>query len=303
MNIGEIWNLIAVQPIMNSLIVLSHFLFSNFGLAIIVFTFVIKAITYPFTLKQIKQTQAVQDIQPKLLELEKKYGKDRQRLAKEQMQLYRKMGLGAGCLVPLLVQMPIWFALLHAIGRALGVFPEDFLLLSRYLYPWPIVYSKLPLAKNFLWLDLAAQDKFFIMPLLVGSTMWIQQKMTTFETSDPQRRQQNNTMLWMMPIMFTVLTLSFPSGLALYWVVSNIVGIATQYLASGWGGMASLFNRGSAEMSPVGPTTPEIAAPQEVAPDEKAEDKQQARKRSPAKRLTSPRRQAGRGKSRRSKSR
>ena len=236
MGIGEIWNLIILQPVINVLIVLSHYLFSNFGLAIIALTIVVNILMYPLTLKQINAMKAMQSLQPKIAELQKKYAKDKQRLAQEQMKLYKESGMNpAGCLVPMLIQMPIWIALFQSIIRLLAVSPEDFLGLSQYLYSWPVVYSMVPLGAKFLWLNLAEPD--MLLAILVGGTMWLQQKMTMTPTADPKQQAQSRMMLWMMPMMFGFICLSFPSGLALFWVTSSVIRIAIQYFASGWGGL------------------------------------------------------------------
>jgi YidC/Oxa1 family membrane protein insertase len=235
----NIWDLYIVAPLVNVLIVLSHYLFSSFGLTIIVFTILVRAAMYPLTIKQLKATKAMQSIQGQLAELQKKYAKDRQTLAQEQMKLYRKSGMNpAGCILPMLIQMPIWIALYQAIIKVLGAEPENFLELSKYLYSsWTMVFSQVPLGNQFLWLDLSSPDKFMIMPILTAVSMWVQQKMSTLPSPDPAQQQQSQLMLWMMPLMFFVLSLQFPSGLTLYWVVSNIIGIVMQYLVTGWGGL------------------------------------------------------------------
>jgi len=236
--LGEIWDLIALQPMINILVVLSDYLFSISGLAIIALTVVVNLAMYPLTRKQLHATKAMQALQPKMAELQKKYAKDKGKLAKEQMRLYKESGVSpAGCLVPLVVQMPIWIALYQSIIRLLAVTPEDFLSLSQYLYSWPIVYSTVPLASKFLWLNLATPDTYLILPILVGGTMWAQQKMVTPTTADPKQQAQGRMMLWMMPIMFAFLTLQFPSGLALFWVTSSVIRIGMQYFATGWGGL------------------------------------------------------------------
>jgi YidC/Oxa1 family membrane protein insertase len=236
--IGQIWDLIALQPVMNMLIVLTHYLFSSFGLAIIALTIVVNILMYPLTKKQLHATQAMQSLQPKLSELQKKYGKDRQRLAQEQMRLYKESGVNpAGCLMPMLIQLPIWIALYQSIIRVLAWTPEDFLGLSRYLYSWQVVYSSLPLADKFLWFSLAVPDA--VLAVLVMITMWLQQKMVTLPTTDPKQQSMSRMMLWTMPLMFGFLCLSFPSGLALFWVTSSVIRIAMQYFATGWGGVAS----------------------------------------------------------------
>jgi YidC/Oxa1 family membrane protein insertase len=234
--IGDIWNLIAMQPMINVLIVLTHYLFNNFGLAIIVLTLAINGAMLPLTLKQTRASRAMQELQPKIAELQKKYAKDKQKLAQEQMRLYKESGVSpAGCLLPLLIQMPIWIALFQSIMRVLAVIPENLAGLSPYLYSWPVVYSTLPLDNHFLWLNLASGDMF--LALLVGGTMWVQQKMVMAPTVDPAQKTQSSLMLWLMPIMFAFLTLSFPSGLAIFWVTSNIFRIGVQYFVGGWGGL------------------------------------------------------------------
>ncbi len=238
MDIGGIWDLIILSPVINILIVLSHYLFSNFGLAIIALTIIVNVCMYPLTMKQINAMKAMQDIQPKIAELQKKYAKDKQKLAQEQMKMYRESGMNpAGCILPMLIQMPIWIALYWSIMKVLAVTPEDFLGLSQFLYSWPVVFSALPLGSDFLWLNLATPDRLLLLPILVGGTMWVQQKMVMPATADPAQQAQSRMMLWMMPLMFAFLTLQFPSGLALYWVASNVITIGIQYFVTGWGGL------------------------------------------------------------------
>ena len=239
MDIGEIWNLIILSPMINVLIVVSQYLGNNFGLAIIALTIFVRFVTIPLTMKQLKATKAMQSLQPKLAELQKKYAKDKARLAQEQMRMYKELGVSpAGCMIPMLVQMPIWIALFQSIIRVLAVVPEDFLNLSQHLYAsWAAVFSLVPLERAFLWLDLAIPDGVLILPIVVGGTMWLQQKMVAAPSADPRQSAQSRMMLWMMPLMFAFFTLQFPSGLALYWVVSNIISIIIQYYVTGWGGL------------------------------------------------------------------
>ena len=234
---GEIWDLIALQPVINVLIMLTHYILSSFGLAIIALTIVVNIGMYPLTMRQLKATQAMQSLQPKIAELQKKYGKDRQKLAQEQMRMYKESGMSpAGCLVPMLVQMPIWIALYQSIIRVLAVTPEDFLGLSRFFYSsWPIVYSMVPLEKSFLWFNLATPDTF--LAIMVAATMWVQQKMVTPAATDSRQQAQSRMMLWMMPLMFGFISLSFPSGLALFWATSTVIRVLMQYYTTGWGGL------------------------------------------------------------------
>jgi YidC/Oxa1 family membrane protein insertase len=232
----NVWELIIQQPIINILIVMSHYLGGSFGLAIIALTIIVNLAMLPLTLSQIRSSKAMQDLQPRLTELQKKYGKDKQKLAQEQMKLYKESGVKpAGCAITMLIQMPVWIALYQAIMLALAVAPEGLLNLSRYLYPWDAVYAALPLSRDFLLLDLANTNA--VMAILVAASQWLQQKMSMTPPADPKQAQQAQLMLWMMPMMFGLLALSFPSGLALYWVTSSVVRIILQYRVTGWGGL------------------------------------------------------------------
>jgi len=221
----------------NVLIMVSHYLADNFGLAIIMLTIIVNVAMLPLTTKQMHATKAMQEMQPKLAELQKKFGKDRQVMAQEQMRLYKEAGMNpAGCLLPMLIQMPIWISLYQSIMLSLAAAPEGLLNLARYLYSWPVVFSILPLSSSFLWLDLAKPDMF--LALLVGASFWLQQKMATPVTTDPKQQAQSQMMLWMMPLLFTFLAISFPSGLALFWVMSSVVRMFMQYRVTGWGGLS-----------------------------------------------------------------
>lgn len=229
----------------NVLIVVSKYLFNSPGIAIIVFTIIIRGVMYPLTKKQLLSSKKMQDLQPKIQELQKKYGKDRQRMAKEQEALLKEAGVtNIGCILPMLIQMPIWIALYQSIIRILATGPEELLNLSHYLYSsWGLVFPVVPLNSRFLWLNLGSPDSFYILPILVGGSMWLQQKMVTPQTMDPQQQAQSQMMLVMMPLLFAFMTLSFPSGLALYWVASNIISIVMQYFVTGWGGLANWFGK------------------------------------------------------------
>ncbi|MEE8418544.1 MAG: YidC/Oxa1 family membrane protein insertase [Dehalococcoidales bacterium] len=237
MAIGDIWDLIILNPMINVLITLSEYLADNFGMTIIVLTIIINIVMYPLTKKQLKASKAMQEIQSQVSEIRKKYAKDKQKASQEQMRLMKESGASyAGCLLPMLVQMPVWIVLYQSIIRVVAVAPEDFLNLSQRLYSaWPSVFSQVPLDRSFLWLDLAVSDTF--LAVLVGASMWVQQKMTTPITSDPQQRTQGQMMQVMMPLMFAFISMSFPSGLALYWATSTVIRIIMQYYATGWGGL------------------------------------------------------------------
>ena len=233
----DIWNIAILQPTLNGLIALSQLLWGNFGLAIIVLTIVVRIVLMPLTFRQTQSTKAMQSLQPKLQEIQKKYARNQQKMQEEMMKMYKEAGINPlGCMWPMLIQLPIWIALYQSIMQALAATPENLLALSQHLYAWDMVDRAIPLNEDFLGLRLSQPDPTLILAILVGVTMWVQQKMVTPPTTDPRQQQMSSMTTMMMPMMFAFFTLSFPSGLALYWVVSNIIGIGIQYVVGGgWG--------------------------------------------------------------------
>jgi len=236
MSFLDVWYFIIGNPVLNVLIALSHILGGSFGGAIVVLTIIVRLISWPLTKRQLKSSKAMQEMQPKIQELQKKYGKNQQKLQQETMKLYKEAGVNPlGCLWPMLVQLPIWIALYQAIMGALATTPESLLGLAHRLYSWDIVNQAIPLSSTFLWLDLAGQGD-IILAIIVGGTMWVQQKMTQAPAVDPRQQSTSRMMLLMMPLLFGFISLLVPSGLALYWAASNIIGIITQYFfTGGWG--------------------------------------------------------------------
>ena len=234
----DIWNLVIIQPMINGLVLLYSWTFSNFGLAILAFTILVRLAMVPLTVKQSRQIKAMSQLQPLMKEIQQRHKDDRQKASQETMRLYKERGVNPlGCLGPMFIQFPIWIGLYQAILQTVPSNPESLVGLSRHLYDWlPQVHSVIPLDSRFLWMDLALPDPSpFVMPVLVGASMFVMQKMTTMPTADERQASTNRMMLWMMPAMFGFFTLNFPSGLALYWVVSNIVGVAIQGFVTGWG--------------------------------------------------------------------
>jgi len=237
--IADLFREVLMRPMANSLVMLYLVLFSNFGLSIIALTVIIRLATMKLTLKQLRSTRAMSTIQPKLKELQARYKNDRQKLSQETFRLYREQGVNPiGCLGPMLIQMPIWIGLYWALIRVLPSSPENLADLSKLLYSWLApVHNAVPVNSGFLWFDLSVPDPTPLLPVLVGASMWVQQKMMTYPTQDPKQKQTQQMMLWMMPLMFVFFTFSFPSGLALYWFISNLMGVAIQYFTTGWGGL------------------------------------------------------------------
>ncbi|MGD9143797.1 MAG: YidC/Oxa1 family membrane protein insertase [Dehalococcoidia bacterium] len=230
------WELIIQQPLINVLILVASFFGGNFGVSIIALTIFINLCMLPLTLSQIRSAKKMQDIQPKMAELQKKYAKDRQKLAQEQMRLYKESGIKlSGCMLPMIIQLPVWIALYQSIMLAMAIAPEGLLNLSRFLYNWDGVFAALPLSRSFLGLNLGEPNIF--LAIIVGISQWVQQKMSQTPSADPKQAQQNQMMLWMFPMVFTIISLTFPAGLPLYWVANSLVRIVLQYRLSGWGGL------------------------------------------------------------------
>jgi YidC/Oxa1 family membrane protein insertase len=169
-----------------------------------------------------------------------KKGDARRKMSSETMALYKDAGVNpVGCLGPMIIQMPIWIGFYRAILRTMPSTPEGMANLSGLFYGWNPAVAAVPFDSQFLGISLvdlvsvAATPWNFALPVLVGGSMFLQQKMTTNPTTDPRQRQTNQMMLWMMPIMFGAFTWQFPAGLAVYILFSNIVGVVIQYYVGG----------------------------------------------------------------------
>ena len=197
------------------LLKLLHFFYDyvgNYGVAIILLTVLIKAIFWPLSHKSYKSMEQMKKLQPLLTQLREKHKDDRQKMNEEMMQLYKtyKVNPAGGCL-PMVVQIPVFFGLYQALLHSIELRHASFI---RYL---PFT--------DMIWLaDLSAKDPFYITPLIMGATMFLQQKMTP-APGDPT---QAKIMLF-MPVIFTFMFLNFPSGLVVYWLVNNVISIAQQY--------------------------------------------------------------------------
>lgn len=237
---GNIWTQFFLQPMLNALLLLYGFLGQNFAVAIAVFTVIIRLITLPLTLPQQKSAKKMQELQPKLQALQKKYKDDKEKLAQAQMELYREAGVNplGGCL-PMLIQFPIWIGLYQSIVQTLAAGPLQLLNLSTNIYKniaW--LSSLVPVKNTFLWLDLGKPDPLYILPVILVATTWFQQKVMTAPSSDPQSSSMNQSMQVMFPLMLGFFSLQFPAGLTLYIVISNLVGVIIQYFTPGWVGVS-----------------------------------------------------------------
>jgi len=241
-----IWNEAIIRPMVNGLVLLYIVLFGNLGLSILVFTALTRLATFPLTVKQLRSTRAMSQLQPKIQEIQKKYAKDRQAVSRETFKLYREQGINPiGCLGPMVVQMPILIGLYWALIKLLPGNPENLADLAGLLYSGlGVVHTAIPVNSGFLGMDLAVLTgslgfpAMFLLPVLSGASMWVQQKMMMTATGGDSRQQQSQKMmLWMFPAMFVFISFQVPAGLVVYWVASNLIGIAIQYKITGWGGL------------------------------------------------------------------
>lgn len=204
-NIDFGWFGILSRPMLWLLVKIYSFV-HNYGLAIILITFIIKLLTYPLTQKSFSSQQEMKKLQPKIKELQQKFGHDRTVLGQKQMELYRTHGINplAGCL-PLLIQLPIWFAFFQMLRNSVELFDQPF-------YGWIV--------------DLTKPDPYYVLPVLMGVSMLIQQMLTPPPSDQPQMKY----VMWAMPIFLTFIMLNMPSGLSLYILTNNLLTIFQQII-------------------------------------------------------------------------
>jgi YidC/Oxa1 family membrane protein insertase len=196
------WFTVIAKPLLYTLKFFYNYV-GNYGIAIIIITIILKALFFPLTHKSYKSMKDMQKIQPKMAALKEKYKDDRDAMNKAVMELYRehKVNPMGGCL-PMVVQIPVFFALYKALMFSIELRHAPF----------------------FLWVtDLADKDPYYVTPVIMGISMFVQQKMTPSQMDPIQQK-----MMLALPVVFTFMFLSFPSGLVLYWLVNNILTIGQQ---------------------------------------------------------------------------
>ncbi|MCI0821143.1 MAG: membrane protein insertase YidC, partial [Chloroflexi bacterium] len=272
-----LWNEVITKPMTNGLLLLYVVLAGNLGLAIIAFTIVMRVLTYPLVVRQLRQTRRMQQLQPRIKDLNEKYKDNPQVRGQEVMKLYKEMGVNPiGCLGPMVVQMPIFIGLFWTINNVLPFTPEILAGLSGKLYSWlPFLNTVLPVDRLFLGMDLALAPTRagsllgYVLVAASGASMFVQQKMTQMPSADPRQESTQRMMLFMFPVMFGMFSLFFPLGLVVYWVASTLIGIAMQYFITGWGGLRKQPVAVGSGASRLGPTL--TAAPPEK---EQADDRE-----------------------------
>lgn len=201
------WFTFAAKPLF-ALLAWLYGIFGNWGWAIIALTAIIRIVLYPLTYKGMVSMQKMKELAPKLKELKQKYGKDPQRLNAATMEMYKKHGANplGGCL-PMLLQIPVFFALYRTLLNAVELQGA----------PW------------ILWIDdLSRMDPYYVLPILMGASMYLQQRMTPNNFTDPMQEK----IFKYLPVIFTFFFVTFPSGLVLYWFVNNLFSIAQQYIVN-----------------------------------------------------------------------
>ncbi|MDQ2997639.1 MAG: YidC/Oxa1 family membrane protein insertase [Chloroflexota bacterium] len=220
------------------------------GLAIILFTLLARLIILPLTLKSLQSTRRMQELQPQIKEIQRKYGKDQAKLSEETMKLYKeyKVNPAGGCL-PMVLQFPIFIGVYqavlnltqvtvpqHAVGKMVDVlgtngFNVTSLAAQRI--------GEAQLYGGFLWIaDLGKPDPIYVIGVLSVIFQLIVQLMATPRVQDPQQKAMTQSML-ILPLMFGYLGFTFPAGAVLYWVVGSILSMIQQYVISGWGSLAN----------------------------------------------------------------
>ena len=252
-----------VSIFVNTLLWIYNVVGQNFGVAIILFTILIKVLTWPLNGAQLKSAKAMQDLQndKDWQAIQKKYAKDKEKLAQEQMRIYKEKGVSpfSSCL-PTLIQLPVIFALYQSITRSLATTPLALLQLTRSIGSFLDVSALIPLNSKFLWMDLGLPEGVLIpgldisflpngiptLAIIVAITTYIQTKLTTPPNTNPndQSAAMSGMMSIYMPLMLGWFALTFASGLAVYFVVSNLLGIV-QYAMMGRANWRNLLPGGN----------------------------------------------------------
>ncbi len=201
------WFTFASKPLF-ALLSWLHGIFGNWGWAIVALTLIIRAVLYPLTYKGMMSMAKMKELAPKLKEIKEKYGKDPQRMNAATMEMYKKHGANplGGCL-PMLLQIPVFFAIYRVLLNAVELQGA----------PWA------------LWItDLSRMDQYYVLPVLMGASMYYQQRLTPNNFTDPLQEK----VFKYLPVIFTFFFITFPSGLVLYWFVNNLFSIGQQFIVN-----------------------------------------------------------------------
>jgi YidC/Oxa1 family membrane protein insertase len=240
--LGQVGYVLLVQPLINVMVVTYALLGHNFVLATLASTFLVQLVTWPLTMQSMNSSKKMQQLQQsdKWKDAQKKYKGDREKMAQVTMELYKEAGVNpaAGCL-PTVIQMPLLIAFYSSINQLVAVNPESLLDLTKALYRFipfiaDIAVTTIPLQSQFLWLNLARPDPYFVIPVLVAASTWFSQRTMSMPSADPQQAQMNQSMQLMMPLMFGWFAVNFASGVAIYWIISSLARMFFQGMTQGW---------------------------------------------------------------------
>lgn len=254
------WDTFIINPMINALLFLYQILGGSFGLAIIVFTIIIRLATYPLTASSQKSMKKMQELQSskEWQDVAKKYAKDKEKLQAEQMKMLQAAGANpiGGCL-PTIIQLPVLIGLYQAINNVIPSTPLQLFSLSQRMYDFfPSIL--IPLQKHFLWLNLAQPEHLvipgipFAIPVLAGLVMitsWVSQRIIPTMSADPSGGSTNLIMNIFMVILITQISLTLASGLSLYFIVTNLLTIV-QYMLMGKVAWRQVFSFSSGAPKP-----------------------------------------------------
>ena len=245
------WQTIIIQPFTNILLFINS-LVHSFGISIILFTILIRLLTHPLMMQQFKATRAMQTLQedPRYKKMQEKYKNDKEKLAEEQAKLYKELGINPlGSCLPTLIQLPIILGLYQSVTRAMAASPLELFNLEQIVYPNFIKTAQLlPLNNEFLWMDLGQPERLNVFGLavpllavLVVVTTFLQSKLIQPPSAEgDQSAMISQSMNMTMPLLMGYMAYSLASGLALYFLVSNVVGII-QYAILGRADWSNIF--------------------------------------------------------------
>ena len=279
------WTTIVIQPFVNILLLINS-LVGNFGISIILFTVLIRLLTHPLTVQQFKATKAMQKLQedPRYIKMQKKYKDDKERLAQEQMKLYKEHGVNPmGSCLPTLIQLPLILGLYQSVTRAMAASPYELFRLEQIVYPWLNNAAKLlPLENQFLWMDLGQPERISVfglsiplLAILVVATTYLQSKLIEPPSSgNSQAAMMSKSMSIYMPLLMGYMSYSLASGLALYFLASNVFGIV-QYTILGrsnWANILPFLKKREEEKAPSVKNDTVVEAEVENVPEPEIED-------------------------------
>ena len=233
------WDNFILNPMINVLLLIYDYMGDNFGIAIILFTALMRLLTYPLTASSMRSTQKMQELQgsKRWQDIQKKHKDNKQKIQEEQMKMYKEVGFNplGGCL-PTLIQFPVIIGLYQSIINVMASGPIQLLNLSNRLYSF-VPSALIPLNSHFLWMDLGEPERLFlpflpdfgipVLTIVVVITSYLSTKMTAVPSADGGQGAQMTQMMGIyMPLLMGYLAYTYSSGLALYFVTSNVLGIA-----------------------------------------------------------------------------